>query len=154
MAWRRRGLAPRLRSPFLVARAGSTFGTSARTRTVGRVTFEVMTFDAQLSSSLQSIYAKPTPAEALAIVDVARLAAAADKKTDLSEQVVLLALTKIVCEMAGMTAMPDAPKAIDPKRLMEIGEQLVPQGARELAYASAFLIMVQDLEVTKEESQM
>jgi hypothetical protein len=113
-----------------------------------------MTFDAQLRTALESIYAKPTPAEALAIVDVARLAAAADKKTDLSEQVVLLALTKIVCEMAGMTALPDAPKAIDPKRLHDIGEQLVPQGARELAYASAFLIMVQDLEVTKEESQM
>lgn len=113
-----------------------------------------MTFDAQLRTALQTIHAKPTPAEALAIIDVARLAAAADKKTDLSEQVVLLALSKIVCEMAGLSAIPEAPKAIDPKRLMEIGEQLVPQGARELAYASAFLIMVQDLDVTKEESQL
>ena len=113
-----------------------------------------MTFDAQLRTALQSIHAKPTPAEARAIIDVARLAAAADKKTDLSEVVVLLALSKIVCEMAGVAEMPDPGAAIDPKRLMEIGESLVPTGARELAYASAFLIMIQDLELTKEESAL
>ena len=113
-----------------------------------------MTFDAQLRTTLQSIHAKPTPAEARAIIDVARLAAAADKKTDLSETVVLLALSKIVCDMAGVTEIPDPTAPIDPKRLMEIGESLVPNGARELAYASAFLIMIQDLELTKEESQL
>ena len=113
-----------------------------------------MTFDAQLRTSLQSIHAKPTPGEARAIIDVARLAAAADKKTDLSETVVLLALSKIVCEMAGVTEIPDPSAPIDPRRLMEIGEQLVPNGARELAYASAFLVMIQDLELTKEESQL
>ena len=113
-----------------------------------------MTFDAQLRTTLQSIHAKPTPGEARAIIDVARLAAAADKKTDLSETVVLLALSRIVCEMAGVTEIPDPSAPIDPRRLMEIGEQLVPNGARELAYASAFLVMVQDLELTKEESQL
>ena len=113
-----------------------------------------MTFDAQLRTTLQSIHAKPTPGEARAIIDVARLAAAADKKTDLSETVVLLALSKIVCDMAGVTEIPDPSAPIDPKRLMEIGESLVPNGARELAYASAFLVMVQDLELTKEESQL
>jgi hypothetical protein len=113
-----------------------------------------VTFDAQLRTSLQSIHAKPTPAEARAIIDVARLAAAADKKTDLSETVVLLALSKIVCDMAGVTEIPDPTAQIDPKRLMEIGESLVPNGARELAYASAFLVMIQDLELTTEESQL
>ncbi|HUS27369.1 MAG TPA: hypothetical protein VMZ53_02640 [Kofleriaceae bacterium] len=113
-----------------------------------------MTFDAQLRTTLQSIHAKPTPGEARAIIDVARLAAAADKKTDLSETVVLLALSKIVCDMAGVTEIPDPTASIDPKRLMEIGEQLVPQGARELAYAGAFFVMISDLELTKEESQL
>jgi hypothetical protein len=113
-----------------------------------------VTFDAQLRTALQSIHAKPTPGEARAIIDVARLAAAADKKTDLSEVVVLLAVSKIVCEMAGITEIPDPKAPIDPKRLVEIGEQLVPNGARELAYSSAFLVMIQDLELTKEESQL
>lgn len=112
-----------------------------------------MTFDAQLRSTLQSIHAKPTPTEARAIVDVARLAAAADKRTDLSETVVLLALSRIVCEMAGLTQLPET-TSIDGGRLAEIGEQLVPIGARELAYASAFLVMIQDLDLTKEESQL
>jgi hypothetical protein len=112
-----------------------------------------VTFDAQLRSTLQSIHAKPTPTEARAIIDVARLAAAADKKTDLSEAVVLLALCRIVCEMAGLSAIPET-TAIDGARLAEIGEQLVPTGARELAYAAAFLVMVQDLDVTKEETLM
>ena len=112
-----------------------------------------MTFDAQLRTTLQSIHAKPTTAEARAIVDVARLAAAADNKTDLSETVVLLALTRIVCEMAGLSEVP-ATDTIDAERLAQIGEQLVPTGARELAYACAFLVMIQDLELTKEESSM
>jgi hypothetical protein len=113
-----------------------------------------VTFDAQLRSTLQSIHAKPTAGEARAIIDVARLAAAADNKTDHGETVMLLGLSKIVCEMAGVTEIPDPAAKIDPQRLAEIGEQLVPNGARELAYASAFLIMISDLELTKEESQL
>lgn len=110
-----------------------------------------MTFDAQLRTTLQSIHAKPSAVEARAIIDVARLAAAADKKTDLSEAVVLLSLCRIVCEMAGLSAIPET-TSIDGARLAEIGEELVPTGARELAYAAAFLVMVQDLDVTKEET--
>jgi hypothetical protein len=112
-----------------------------------------VTFDAQLRTTLQGIYAKPSANEARAIIDVARLAATADGKTDLSETVVLLALTKIICEMAGLKEMPNT-TAVDAKRLAEIGDTLAPQGARELAYASAFLIMIQDLELTTEENAM
>ena len=112
-----------------------------------------MSFDIQLRTALQSIHSKPSPSEATAIIDVARLAAAADKRTDISETVVLLALTKIVCEMAGMNEVPET-TAVDGKRLAEIGEQLAQNSARELAYACAFLVMVQDLDLTKEESQM
>jgi hypothetical protein len=109
-----------------------------------------VSFDAKLKTALETIYNKPSAPEAHAIVDVARLAAAADKKTDLSETVVLLAVARIVCEMAGLGELPE-PKAIDEKRLLEIGETLVPTGARELAFACAYLVMVQDLDVTREE---
>jgi hypothetical protein len=113
-----------------------------------------VTFDAQLRTALQAIHAKPTVTEAAAIVDVVRLAAAADKRTDLSETVVLLSVAKIVCEMAGLDEIPLAPSAIDAKRLADIGDTLVPIGARELAYACAYLVMVQDLDLTAEEHTM
>lgn len=113
-----------------------------------------MTFDAQLRSTLQAIYRQPSEAEARAIVDVARLAAAADKRTDLGETVVLLALTRIVCEMAGLSELPAPTTSIEPSRLLEIGETLVPTGARELAFACAFIVMIQDLDLTPEESQL
>ena len=112
-----------------------------------------MSFDTTLRTTLTSIHAKPTAAEAAAVIDVARLAASADGKTDLSEAVVLLTLTRMICELAGITEVP-APKAIDARRLAEIGDSLVPQGARELAFASAYLVMVQDLEVTAEEKRL
>jgi hypothetical protein len=112
-----------------------------------------VTFDAQLRTTLQAIHGKPSASEARAIIDVARLAAAADKRTDLGETVVLLAVTRIVGEMAGLTGVSET-KAVDASRLAEIGEQLVPTGARELAFACAFLVMIQDLELTQEESQM
>jgi hypothetical protein len=113
-----------------------------------------VTFDAKLRTALQAIHAKPSAAEAAAIVDVVRLAAAADKKTDLSETVVLLAISRIVCEMAGLSEIPVAPATIDAMRLADIGDTLVPIGARELAYSCAFLVMIQDLDLTAEEHQM
>jgi hypothetical protein len=113
-----------------------------------------VTFDAKLRTALQAIHAKPSAVEARAIIDVARLAAGADKRTDVSEVVVLLSVTRIVCEMAGLREIPDINLPIDATRLGEIGEQLVPMSARELAYACAFLVMVQDLDVTVEESAL
>jgi hypothetical protein len=113
-----------------------------------------VTFDVELRTTLQSIHNQPSPSEASAIIDVARLAAAADKRTDVSETAVLLSLTRIVCEMAGLNEIPGPTTALDAKRVGEIGEQLAAMGARELAFACAFLVMVQDLELTEEEGQM
>jgi hypothetical protein len=113
-----------------------------------------VTFDAKLRTSLQAIHAKPSATEAAAIVDVVRLAAAADKKTDLSETVVMLAVCRIVCEMAGLAEIPQMPAAIDAMRLADIGDTLVPIGARELAYSCAYLVMIQDLDLTAEEHTM
>jgi tellurite resistance protein len=110
--------------------------------------------DATLRTTLESIHARPTPVETTAILDVARLAAAADGRSDVREAVVLLSLSRVLYHMAGMTDMPLPQGGIDPTRLLEIGEQLVPTGARELAFAAAFLVMMSDLQLTAEEHQL
>jgi tellurite resistance protein len=112
-----------------------------------------VTFDVKLRTALQAIHSKPAAGEARAIIDVARLAAAADKKTDLSEAVVLLSITRMVCEMAGLTEVPTA-TAVDAARLTEIANTLSSTGARELAYASAYFVMVSDLDLVKAENQV
>lgn len=112
-----------------------------------------MTFDARLKTALSGIHANPTPDEARACIDVARLAAAADKRSDVGETSLLIGLTHLLCEMSG-TAMPDFTAQIDSSRLMSIGDALEPMGARELAYACAYLIVIQDLTLTPEEKQL
>ncbi len=112
-----------------------------------------MTFDAHLKTALSSIHAHPTADEARAIIDVARLAAAADKRSDVGETSMLIGLTQLLCEMSG-TAMPDFTAQVDASRLINIGDALEPMGAHELAFACAYLIVVQDLTLTDEEKQL
>ncbi len=112
-----------------------------------------MTFDARLRTALQTIHARPTRDEAFAIIDVARLAAAADKRSDVGETSMLIGLTELLCEMAS-TEMPDITTQVDASRLLTIGDALQPMGARELAFACAYLVVAQDLELTEEEKQL
>jgi hypothetical protein len=110
-------------------------------------------FDARLHTALSTIHARPTATEASAIVDVARLAAAADKRSDVGETSVLIGLSHMICEMAGIQDL-DLTHKIDSNRLLDIGEHLVPNGARELAFACAYIVVFQDLELTVEEKQL
>ncbi len=55
----------------------------------------------------------------------------------------LIGLTQLLCEMSG-TAMPDSTAQVDASRLSSIGDALEPMGARELAFACAALIVLQD----------
>lgn len=112
-----------------------------------------MTFDARLKTALSEIHARPTPDEARAIIDVARLAAAADKRSDIGETSLLVGLTHLLCELSG-SALPDMNAQIDASRLLDIGDALEPAGARELAYACAYLMVIQDLRLTPEEKQL
>lgn len=112
-----------------------------------------MTFDARLKAALSAIHPTPTADEARAIIDVARLAAAADKRSDVGETSLLIGLTQLLCEMSG-TAMPDFTAKVDASRLMSIGDALEPMGARELAFACAYLVVIQDLTLTDEEKQL
>jgi hypothetical protein len=109
--------------------------------------------DLRLYKTVTSIQDRLTADEAGAIIDVARLAAAADNKTNIDEMTVLLKLRRIMAELAG-GQIPHPSAAIDAHRLANIGEQLVATGARELAFASAFLVMIHDLELTREESDL
>lgn len=107
-----------------------------------------------LRTTLETIHANPTPDEAIAVIDVSRLAASADGKSDVGEILMLVTLQKVLANMAGHEELPLSAAKIDQRRLFEIGEQLVPTGARELAFACAFLVMVQDLEVNAEERKL
>lgn len=114
-----------------------------------------MIFDnAQLRSGLRAIHAHLAPGEAVAIFDLARLAAAADRRTDISEMGILIGLASIVYEMAAMASMQVPRGAIDPNRLASLVAQLGSPGARELAFACAFLVMIHDRELTPEEASL
>jgi hypothetical protein len=114
-----------------------------------------VSFDGDLlRTGLRTIHDKLSPDEASAIFDVARLAAAADKKTDIGEMAVLIEIARIVYEMADVTDLPIPSLGIDQSRLLAIGEQLVPTGPRELAFACAFLVMIQDQVLAAEEGQL
>ena len=108
-----------------------------------------------LRQQLEAIHAALTPVEAEAIIDVARLAASVDKRSDVPETTMLLEIAQTLTEMAGVTdGMQLSEATIDENRLLSIGESLVPMGARELAFACAFLVMIQDLDLTSEERQL
>jgi hypothetical protein len=110
--------------------------------------------NAQLRTGLRAIHAQLAPAEAVAIFDLARLGAAADRRTDISEMGILLGLASVVYEMAAMASMPVPGGAIDPNRLPSLGTQLGSPGARELAFACVFLVMIHDRELTTEEAKL
>ncbi len=96
-------------------------------------------------------------AEVLAILELARLAAGVELEDDPEEHAALQAVAQHVGSLAGlkpgellaMTQMPD-----DEARSAWLGSltsQLQTRGARELAYAVAFLVSVADLRLTPAE---
>lgn len=110
--------------------------------------------DAKLHTILTTIHNELTEREATAIIDVARLAASVDKKSDVSEMAVLIQLLGHLTQMAKMEGIPFPTKAIDENRLLDISDSLLPVGARELAYACAYLVMISDLTMTAEETKL
>lgn len=110
--------------------------------------------DAKLRAALESIHARPTEAEAMAVVDVARLAASIDKKSNVAELTLVVGISRVLGEMAGIAEVPLSSAKIDEHRLFDISETLVPVGARELAYACAYLVMMGDLTITVEEQKL
>jgi tellurite resistance protein len=115
----------------------------------------IMSVDhARLEEMLQSLHAKLTGEEAGAIVDVARLAASIDGKMDLSEMSMVSRLSGILYGMAGVPATVVPANPPGPQRLHEIGRLLESTGPRELAFASAMVVMHTDQKITSHESDL
>jgi tellurite resistance protein len=106
--------------------------------------------DDKLRDALRSIHDKVSPAEASAIVDVARLAAGVDGHTHPDELATIKQLSKIVYELANVADVPAPTQAIDPGRLLDIGDTLERMGPRELAFAGAIAVATHG-EITSEE---
>lgn len=99
----------------------------------------------------------PERAEVLAILEIARLAAGVEPEESPQEHATLQAIAQQVGSLAGLLpgellASPQPPD--DEARSTWLGSlagRLRTRGARELAYAVAFLVSVADLQLTPDE---
>lgn len=97
-------------------------------------------------------------AEATMILQIAQLAAGVDLEEHPAEEATLHAVAQHVFSMVGMKPDEDAPIPPLPDEdaraawLRAMASQLETRGARELAYALAFLVSVSDLELTATET--
>ena len=99
-----------------------------------------------LRATLRSVFAGGLTAdEAKAILDITRRAAAADHKTDIAEMTMLLRIKDLLAQMADEVTLP-----VTGHFDRVVTSDLSP-GARELAFACAYLVMDQDLALVDEE---
>lgn len=111
--------------------------------------------ESKLRDALRSIHSDPlTRAEAAAIVDVARFAASVDGRMDMGEMATVARISKILYAMCGEEEVPVPSTPMAAGWLNEIGRRLTSPGPRELAYASARVIILSDRKVTKEETEL
>jgi hypothetical protein len=102
-----------------------------------------------LRSTLRSVHAGALTAdEAKAILDVTRRAAAADHKTDIAEMTMLLRIKDLVTQMADEVSLPVS------GHFDHVQATGLSPGARELAFACAYLVMDQDLDLAAEEAAL
>src|SRR4051812_1653528 len=119
----------------------------ARKALYGSAVAEIDNYD--LRATLRSIYAGTLTAdEAKAILDITRRAAAADHKTDIAEMTMLLRIKDLVAQLADEVSLPVSGHY---DRVEATG---LSRGARELAFACAYLVMQQDLKLADEESAL
>jgi hypothetical protein len=108
---------------------------------------EIDSYD--LRATLRSVYSGVLSAdEAKAILGVTRRAAAADEKTDIGEMTMLLRIKDLLAQMAGEADLPISGN-VD---AVQAGE--LSRGARELAFACAYLVMAHDLHVADQEKAL
>jgi len=99
-----------------------------------------------LRATLRSVHAGALTAdEAKAILDITRRAAAADHKTDIAEMTMLLRIKDLLAQMADEVALPVS------GNFERVPASALSRGARELAFACAYLVMDQDLTLVGEE---
>lgn len=109
--------------------------------------------DNKLREALATIHsAGLAPAEAAAIIDVARFAASVDGRMDMKELATVARLAKIIYAMSGQVA-PSVPSTpVTGGWMQELDKKLTATSTRELAFASAYLIVLADGKVVAEEA--
>ncbi|HUS32625.1 MAG TPA: hypothetical protein VMZ53_29190 [Kofleriaceae bacterium] len=110
---------------------------------------------AQFRDTLKSVHpGKLSLDDAETIVELAQMAVDADGQEDVDEIKTFFALGKAIYELAGMLDAP-TPTFIgdddDLERIRELGAKLATNEARELAYATAHLLTVIDVQIAPEE---
>lgn len=111
--------------------------------------------DSKLRDALTAIHGGPlSRAEAAAIIDVARFAASVDGRMDMGEMATVARLSKVVYAMSGEADAPVPSTPVAAGSLLEITNTLASSGSRELAYASARLLVLVDRKVTNEETNL
>ncbi len=111
--------------------------------------------DSKLRDALKAIHGDPlSRAEAAAIVDVARFAASVDGRMDMGEMATVARLSKVVYAMSGEADAPVPSTPVAAGALLELAKTLASSGSRELAYASARLLVLVDRKVTNEETNL
>jgi hypothetical protein len=118
--------------------------------------------DAKLRDLVASTLAGRVDSDAIrAILDAAQLAGAIDLDDAREERRVLRALIARLCAIAEIdvaTVRPLSPVPTDREeraaRLAVLRERLTSPGARELAYALAYLVVVADLELAPVETDL
>jgi hypothetical protein len=111
--------------------------------------------DAKIRDAFKAIHsADLTRDDAATIIDVARFAASVDGRMDMAEMATVARLSKIVYGMSGEREEPVPSTPMADGWLAGIRNKLTAPGTRELAYASARLIILVDRKVTKEETDL
>lgn len=96
---------------------------------------------------------KLTEAEAEAIVGLGQLAVDADGREDPDEIAMFFAFGQAVNDLAGVkrTPEPSIPDDDEVARMAELARALTSDGARDLAYAMAYVLTVADVDIAPAE---
>ncbi len=101
--------------------------------------------DARLREALSTIHGTAlAPADAASIIEVARFGASVDGQMVMKEMATVARLAKIVYAMSGQAppSVPSTPATED--WMQALGKKLTATSTRELAFASAYLIVLAD----------
>jgi hypothetical protein len=109
----------------------------------------------QFRATLKTVHpAKLSAEDAETIIELAQMAVDADGQEDVDEIKTFFAIGKAIYELAGLGDTP-TPTFIgdddDLERIRELGAKLSSKEARELAYATAHLLSVIDVQIAPEE---
>jgi hypothetical protein len=110
-----------------------------------RYSRDVKLDDSTLREVLTTIHASwLAPADAEAIVDVARFAASVDARMDISELSAIARLARIVYTMSDQAAPPVPSAPVPEDWMQEVHKKLTAPSTRELAFAAAYLVVLAD----------